>query len=46
MYNCEIRKATVRYVHYLISAWDLSKFSNIIGKCLWCKIPDEAYHFL
>jgi len=23
MYNCEIRKATVCYVHYLRSAWDL-----------------------
>jgi len=46
MYNCEIRKATVCYMHYLRSAWDLLDFSNNISKCLWCKIPNEAYHFL
>jgi len=46
MYNREIHKVTVFYVHYLRSVWDLLKFSNIIGKCLWCKIPNKAYHFL
>ena len=48
MYNCEIRKATVCYVHYLRSAWDLLKFSNNIGKWLWCKIPiqNKTYRFL
>jgi len=34
MDNCEIRKATVCYVPYLRSAWDLLKFSNNVGKCL------------
>jgi len=46
MYNCEIHKATVCYAHYLRSAWDFLKFSNNIGKCLWCKIPNEAHKFL
>jgi len=45
MYNREIHKVTVCYVHYLRSVWDLLKFSNNIGKCLWCKIPNKAYHF-
>jgi len=34
MYNCEIRKATACYVHYLRSAWDLLTFSYNIGKRL------------
>jgi len=46
MYNCEIRKATLWYMHYLRSAGDLLKFSSNIGKCLCCKIPNKAYHFL
>ena len=35
MYNCEIREATVCYVYYVRSAWDLLKFSNNIGKCVY-----------
>ena len=35
MCNCEIRKATVCYVHYLRSAWDLLKLSNEIGKNIY-----------